>query len=157
MYAEWPVSWKYLTCECWDEYFLYKCRMLFETQTSSHKTCFKPLEFTANLVSDCSMNNSKICDTFNLLFFTKAHFYKLRSFILLKHFEVHTPSGLFKKYRKFWICASYVYSIFDFFVALCWYSYPSFTPTISFILNIQLIFDSDFAWTCFGSDRKSVV
>ena len=47
--------------------------------------------------------------------------------------------------------ASYVHSIFDFFVALCWYSYPSLMPTSSAILNVQLIFDSYFARTCFGS------
>ena len=39
---------------------------------------------------------------------------------------------------------------FRFFVALCWYSYPSLMPTSSAILNAQLIFDSYFAWTCFG-------
>ena len=33
------------------------------------------------------------------------------------------------------------------FVALCWYSYSS----SSAILNVQLIFDSYFDWTCFGS------
>ena len=44
----------------------------------------------------------------------------------------------------------YVYSNFDFFVALCWYSHPSIMPTSSVILNVQLIFDSYFAWTCFG-------
>ena len=50
--------------------------------------------------------------------------------------------GLFKKYREFWISAGYVYSIFDFFVALCWYSCPSLMLTSSAILNVQLIFDS---------------
>ena len=39
---------------------------------------------------------------------------------------------------------------FQFFVALCWYSYPSLMPAISAILNVWLIFDSYFAWTCFG-------
>ena len=43
------------------------------------------------------------------------------------------------------------YSIFDFLVALCWYSYPSLKPTSSVILNVQLIFDSYFAWTYFCS------
>ena len=41
--------------------------------------------------------------------------------------------------------------IFDFLLALCWYSYPSLIPTCSAILNVQLIFDSYFGWTCFGS------
>ena len=59
--------------------------------------------------------------------------------------------GLFKKYREFWISTGYVYSIFDFFVALCWYSYSSLMPTSSVILNVRLIFDSYFVWTCFGS------
>ena len=59
--------------------------------------------------------------------------------------------GLSKKYREFWISAGYVYSIFDFFVALCWCSYPSLITTSSVILNVRLIFDSYFAWTCFGS------
>ena len=45
----------------------------------------------------------------------------------------------------------YVHSIFDFFVALCWYAYPSLVPTSSAISNVQLSFDSYFAWTCFGS------
>ena len=40
---------------------------------------------------------------------------------------------------------------FRFFVALCWYSYPSHMPTSSVILNVQLIFHSCFAWMCFGS------
>ena len=40
---------------------------------------------------------------------------------------------------------------FRFFVAVCWYSYPSLIPTTSTILNVHLIFDSCFAWTCFGS------
>ena len=40
---------------------------------------------------------------------------------------------------------------FRFFAALCWYSYPSFMPTNSANLNVQLIFDSYFTWTCFGS------
>ena len=44
-----------------------------------------------------------------------------------------------------------VFSIFDFFVALCWYSCFSFMPTSTAILNVQLIFDSCFACTCFGS------
>ena len=55
--------------------------------------------------------------------------------------------GLSKKYREFWISAGYVYSIFDFFVALCWYSCPSLMLTSSAILNVQLTFDSCFAWT----------
>ena len=59
--------------------------------------------------------------------------------------------GLFKKYREFLISAGYVYSISDFFVALCWYSCPSLMLTSSGILNVQLIFDSCFAWECFGS------
>ena len=59
--------------------------------------------------------------------------------------------GLLRKYREFWISAGYVYSIFDFFVALCWRSCPSLMLTSSAILNFQLIFDSCFAWTCFGS------
>ena len=59
--------------------------------------------------------------------------------------------GLFKKYREFWISAGYVYSIFNYFVALCWYSFPSLIPTRSAILNVQLIFYSYFVWTCFGS------
>ena len=41
--------------------------------------------------------------------------------------------------------------IFRFFVVSCWYSYPSLMPTSSAILNVQLIFNSYFAWTCFGS------
>ena len=56
-----------------------------------------------------------------------------------------------QKYREFRISAGYVYSIFDFFVALCWYSCFSFLPTSTAILNVQLIFDSGFACTCFGS------
>ena len=40
---------------------------------------------------------------------------------------------------------------FRFFMALCWYSYPSLMPTGSPILNVQLIFDSFLTWTCFGS------
>ena len=40
---------------------------------------------------------------------------------------------------------------FRFFVALCWYSCLSLMPTSSAILNVQLIFDSCFACTCFGS------
>ena len=40
---------------------------------------------------------------------------------------------------------------FRFFVTLCWYSYPSLMPTSSAVLNAHLIFDSYFAWTCFGS------
>ena len=36
-------------------------------------------------------------------------------------------------------------------MALCWYSYPSLTQTSSAILNVQLILDSYFVWTCFGS------
>ena len=59
--------------------------------------------------------------------------------------------GLFKKYREFWIFAGYVYSIFDLFVALCWYSYPSLMSTSSDILIVQLIFDGYFAWMCFNS------
>ena len=35
-------------------------------------------------------------------------------------------------------------------MALCWWSYPSFMPIRSTIFNVQLIFDSYFAWTCFG-------
>ena len=35
-------------------------------------------------------------------------------------------------------------------MALCWYSYPSLMPTCSTLLNVQLIFDNYFAWTCFG-------
>ena len=62
-----------------------------------------------------------------------------------------TIRALLKKYREFWISADYVYSIFDFFVALCWYSCFSFMPTSTAILNVQLIFDSCFACTCFGS------
>ena len=42
-----------------------------------------------------------------------------------------------------------------FFVALCWYSYSSLTPTSSAILNVRLIFDSYFAWACFGSSSIS--
>ena len=44
-------------------------------------------------------------------------------------------------------------SIFDFrfLVTLCWYSYLSLMPTSSAILNVQLIFESYFSWTCFGS------
>ena len=43
--------------------------------------------------------------------------------------------------------------VFDlrFFVTFCWYSCLSFMPTSSAILNVQLIFDSYFVWTCFGS------
>ena len=43
--------------------------------------------------------------------------------------------------------------IFDFifFVALSWYSCPSLIQTSSAILNVQFIFDSYFAWMCFGS------
>ena len=59
--------------------------------------------------------------------------------------------GLFKKYRDFWIFAGYVRSIFEFLVALCWYAYPSLMATSSAILKVQLIFDSYFVWTCFGS------
>ena len=40
---------------------------------------------------------------------------------------------------------------FRFFVALCWYSCLSLMPTSSAILNVQSIFDSCFACTCFGS------
>ena len=58
---------------------------------------------------------------------------------------------MFKKYREFWICAGYVYSIFVFFVALCLYLYFLFMPTSTAILNVQLIFDSCFACMCFGS------
>ena len=43
------------------------------------------------------------------------------------------------------------YIRFSFFMALCWYSYPLLVATSSVILNVQLIFDSYFAWTCFGS------
>ena len=39
---------------------------------------------------------------------------------------------------------------FRFFVAICWYSYLSLMSTSSAILNVQFIFDSYFAWTCFG-------
>ena len=42
-------------------------------------------------------------------------------------------------------------TFFDFFVALCWYSCFLFMPTSTAILNVQLIFDSCFACTCFGS------
>ena len=59
--------------------------------------------------------------------------------------------GAFKKYREFWISASYIYSIFDFFVALCWYLCLLLMPTSTAILNVQLIFDSCLACTCFGS------
>ena len=34
--------------------------------------------------------------------------------------------------------------IFDFFVTLCWYSYPSLVPTNSAGLNVQFIFDTQF-------------
>ena len=40
---------------------------------------------------------------------------------------------------------------FRFFVALCWYSYLSLMPTSSAIFKVQLIFNSYFAGTCFGS------
>ena len=40
---------------------------------------------------------------------------------------------------------------FRFFLVLYWYSGPSLMLTSSAILNVQLIFDSCFAWTCFGS------
>ena len=40
---------------------------------------------------------------------------------------------------------------FWFFVALCWYSYPSLMQISSNILYVQLIFDSYFTWTYFGS------
>ena len=43
---------------------------------------------------------------------------------------------------------------FQFFVALCWYSYTSFMPTCSSILNVLLIFDSYFAWMCFDSSSN---
>ena len=63
--------------------------------------------------------------------------------------SIHTRSA--KKYREIWISAGYVYSIFDFFVALRRYSCFLFMPTSTAILNVQLIFDSCFACTCFGS------
>ena len=59
--------------------------------------------------------------------------------------------GVLKKYRESWISAGYVYSIFDFFVTLCWYSCFLFMPISTAILNVQLIFDSCFACTCFSS------
>ena len=40
---------------------------------------------------------------------------------------------------------------FRFFVTLCWYSYPSLMSTSWAIFYVQLIFDSYFVWTCFGS------
>ena len=45
-------------------------------------------------------------------------------------------------------CGLHVFD-FRFFVALCWYSYPSLMPTSSVVLNVRLIFNSYFAWTCF--------
>ena len=69
---------------------------------------------------------------------------------LMESWEV-VIRGLFKKYREFWISAGYVYSIFNFFEALCWYSYPSYMSTSSAILNVRLILFNYFAWTCFGS------
>ena len=62
-----------------------------------------------------------------------------------------TIRGLFKKYRECWISSGYVFSSFEFFVALCWYSYLSLMPTSSAILNVQLICYSHFVLTCFDS------
>ena len=56
--------------------------------------------------------------------------------------------GLLKKYREFWISAGYVYSIFWW---RCVGTHPSLMLTSSAILNVQLIFDSYFVWTCFDS------
>ena len=58
---------------------------------------------------------------------------------------------MFKKYREFWIFTGFVYSIFDYFVALCWYSKPLLMLTRSVILNVLSISDSPFAWTRAGS------
>jgi len=54
---------------------------------------------------------------------------------------------MLKKYLEFWISASYVHSIFLWrYVGI-----PILMPTSSTILNVQLIFDSYFAWTYFDS------
>ena len=54
---------------------------------------------------------------------------------------------MLKKYLEFWISASYVHSIFLWrYVGI-----PILMPTSSTILNVQLIFDSYFIWTWFGS------
>ena len=57
---------------------------------------------------------------------------------------VFLPTWSVKKVSQILNFRGYVYSIFDFFVALCWYSYPSLMPRGSVILSVQLIFDSYF-------------
>ena len=66
-------------------------------------------------------------------------------------YRFHLPDvrGVFKKYREFWIFAGYVYSNFDFL--LCCYICLTLMLISSVILNVQLIVDSCFACTFFGS------
>ena len=95
------------------------------------------------VTADSLIKNVKFCTNNNNTNNTLI-IYFIFIYLLIEHIK-------FKKYREFWISAGYVYPIFDFFMALCWYLCFSFMPTSTAVLNVQLIFDSCFDCTCFDS------